>query len=164
MQVFMEETDYKIYRRRLKYHDALNEMMRYHPKYIGNMTSAFLKCQEMEKVKLQFYKAFLHSLQRTLDLTQNPKSVSFRFNNVVFFSLLNSSGILFIFSLAPTYDELRNVIEQIDQEKDLMWWSSKHAIDTSLPQFIVCLLITCCFMFKNLNILPFSGISTISSN
>lgn len=84
MQVFMEETDYKIYRRRLKYYDALNEMMRYHPKYIGNMTSAFLKCQELEKVKLQFYKAFLHSLQRTLDLTQNPKSVSFRFNNVFF--------------------------------------------------------------------------------
>lgn len=76
MQVFMEETDYKIYRRRLKYQDALNEMMRYHPKYIRNMTSAFLKCQELEKVKLQFYKAFLHSLQRTLDLTQNSKSVS----------------------------------------------------------------------------------------
>lgn len=76
MQVFMEETDYKIYRRRLKYQDALNEMMRYHPKYIRNMTSAFLKCQELEKVKLQFYKAFLHSLQHTLDLTQNTKSVS----------------------------------------------------------------------------------------
>ena len=76
MQVFMEEADYKIYRRRLKYQDAVDEMMRYHPTYIRNMTSVFLKCQEMEKVKLQFYTAFLHSLQRTLDLSQNPKYVS----------------------------------------------------------------------------------------
>ncbi|XP_055299804.1 protein kinase C and casein kinase substrate in neurons protein 2-like isoform X2 [Sitodiplosis mosellana] len=111
MQVFMEEADYKIYRRRLKYQDALDELMRYHPKYIRNMTSAFLKCQEMEKVELQFYKALLHSLQRTLDLSQNP-------------------------NLAPIYDELHHVIEQVDYEKDLKMWSTNHAIDTSAPQFI----------------------------
>lgn len=75
MQVYMEEADYKIYGRRLKYIDALDEMMRFYPKYERNMTSAFLKCQEMEKVKLQFYQTFLYSLHRTLDVSQNPKSV-----------------------------------------------------------------------------------------
>lgn len=95
MQVFMEEADYKIYRCRLKYQDAVDEMMRYHPTYIRNMTSAFLKCQEMEKVKLQFYTAFLHSLQQTLDLSQNPKYVSLS-HSFCTLTVLVSSELLFI--------------------------------------------------------------------
>lgn len=137
MQVFMEEADYKIYRRRLKYQDAVNEMLRYHPTYIRNMTSAFLKCQEMEKVKLQFYTAFLHSLQRTLDLSQNPKYVSLSVDSQC--SSQVNCILLFTFSLAPIYDELHHVIEQIDYEKDLKMWSSNYGIVTSAPQFVVCL-------------------------
>lgn len=136
MQVFMEEADYKIYRRRLKYESALDEIMRFHPKYIRNMTSAFLKCQELEKVKLQFYKALLHSLQRTLDLSQHPKSVPLQ-KCVFVCSNLKWPLFLFIFSLAPIYDELYRVIDQLDYEKDLQAWSKNHAIDTSAPQFSV---------------------------
>lgn len=95
MQVYMEEADYKIYRHRLKYQDALDEMIRFQPKYIRNMTSAFLKCQESEKVKLQFYKAFLHSLHRTLNLTQNSKSV-FHMNHSVCFKF--KTDFVFFFS------------------------------------------------------------------
>lgn len=69
----MEDADYKVFKCREKYEDALDEMMKYQPNYLRNMTTAFYKCQQMEKFKLQFYKICLQSLHRSLDVTQNDE-------------------------------------------------------------------------------------------
>lgn len=69
----MEEVDHKIFCCREKYEIALDKLIKHHTKYVRNMTSAFLKCQEMEKVKLQFYTTILKSMHRSLDVTQNTK-------------------------------------------------------------------------------------------
>lgn len=53
-----------------------------------------------------------------------------------------------IFSLSEKLNELHKHIEQVDYEKDLEWWSSNYGIDLRVPQFIVCLLISLCFLFE----------------
>lgn len=90
----MEKSDAKVILCRTKYEDALENLEVYHPRYIADMTSVFLKCQELETVKLQFFKAFLIALHRTLNVTQNPKYVQ------AFYSSKTFSVFFFPFQLS----------------------------------------------------------------
>lgn len=71
----MRKIEMEIIRHREKYQDALENLTAHYSDYIKKMMSAFSKCQEMEKVKLEFLKTFLVSLHARLDVTKDLKYV-----------------------------------------------------------------------------------------
>lgn len=71
----MRKIEKAIIRHREKYQDALENLTAHYSDYIEKMMSAFSKCQEMEKVKLEFLKTFLVSLHATLNVTNDLKYV-----------------------------------------------------------------------------------------
>lgn len=58
---------------REKYEQALQEINKYNPIYVEDMKSVFIKCQEMEETRLQFFKEVLFSLHKNLNISQEPR-------------------------------------------------------------------------------------------
>ncbi len=98
---------------REKYEQALQEINKYNPIYIEDMTSVFIKCQEMEEIRLRFFKNVLFSVHKSLNVSQNP-------------------------SLPQIYEEFYHTINNSDHQKDLKWWSNTHGVNMGMqwPAFV----------------------------
>jgi protein kinase C and casein kinase substrate in neurons protein len=98
---------------REKYEQALSEINKYNPIYIEDMTSVFIKCQEMEETRLRFFKNVLFSVHKSLNVSQDP-------------------------SLPQIYEEFYHTINNSDHLKDLKWWSNTHGVNMGMawPSFI----------------------------
>lgn len=79
MQDRVQKTKDEVQKCREKYEQALQEINKYNPIYMEDMTSVFIKCQEMEEIRLRFFKDVLFSIHKTLNVTQNPKYDPFTF-------------------------------------------------------------------------------------
>lgn len=75
MQDRVQKTKDEVQKSREKYEQALQEINKYNPIYIEDMTSVFIKCQEMEETRLRFFKNVLFSIHKTLNVTQDPRYV-----------------------------------------------------------------------------------------
>lgn len=73
MQDRVQKTKDEVQKCREKYEQALLEINKYNPIYIEDMTSVFIKCQEMEETRLRFFKNVLFSIHKTLNVTQDPR-------------------------------------------------------------------------------------------
>lgn len=77
MQDRVQKTKDEVQKCRDKYEQALQEINKYNPIYMEDMTSVFIKCQELEETRLRFFKNVLFSIHKTLNVTQDPKWVAF---------------------------------------------------------------------------------------
>lgn len=73
MQDRVQKTKDEVQKCREKYEQALQEINKYNPIYMEDMTSVFIKCQELEETRLRFFKNVLFSIHKTLNVTQDPK-------------------------------------------------------------------------------------------
>ncbi|XP_055613300.1 protein kinase C and casein kinase substrate in neurons protein 1 isoform X2 [Uranotaenia lowii] len=90
-----------------KYNAALAEINKYNPIYIEDMTSVFMKCQEMEETRLRFFKNVLFSIHKCLNFSEDP-------------------------SLPQIYKEFHHTINNADHQKDLKWWSNNHGVNMGM--------------------------------
>uniref|UniRef100_A0A0K8TP09 Putative adaptor protein pacsin n=1 Tax=Tabanus bromius TaxID=304241 RepID=A0A0K8TP09_TABBR len=113
MQDRVQKTKDEVQKCREKYELALAEINKYNPIYMEDMTSVFLKCQEMEKTRLLFFKEVLFSIHGCLDITKDP-------------------------SLPQIYEEFYHTITYADHQKDLKWWSNNHGDNMAMnwPSFV----------------------------
>lgn len=72
MQDRVQKTKDEVQKCREKYEQALQEINKYNPIYIEDMTSVFAKCQDLEETRLTFFKKVLFSIHKTLNVTQDP--------------------------------------------------------------------------------------------
>ncbi|XP_058452922.1 protein kinase C and casein kinase substrate in neurons protein 1 isoform X3 [Malaya genurostris] len=98
---------------RERYEGALQEINKYNPIYIEDMTSVFSKCQEMEETRLRFFKNVLFSIHKCLNFSEDP-------------------------SLPQIYKEFHHTINNADHQKDLKWWSNNHGVNMGMswPTFV----------------------------
>lgn len=75
MQDRVQRTKDEVQKCREKYDQALQEINKYNPIYMEDMTSVFIKCQETEETRLRFFKNVLFSIHKTLNITQDPTYV-----------------------------------------------------------------------------------------
>lgn len=96
-----------------RYDAALQEINKYNPIYIEDMTSVFIKCQEMEETRLRFFKNVLFSIHKCLNISEDP-------------------------SLPQIYKEFHHTINNADHQKDLKWWSNNHGVNMGMswPTFV----------------------------
>lgn len=130
-----------------KYKQAQQLINKYKPVYIEDMALAFAKCQEMEEKRLRFFKKVFFSLQKTLNVTQDPKYANpfhIRDAKMHLEEFLSNYKFYFQFiskcSLPQIYEEFYHTIDKvIDHQKDLDWWSKKHGVKMSMnwPSFVV---------------------------
>lgn len=78
MQDRVQKAKDEVSKCREKYEQALQEINKYNPIYIEDMSSVFVKCQEMEETRLRFFKKVLFSIHKTLNVTQDPTYVPFQ--------------------------------------------------------------------------------------
>lgn len=99
---------------RERYEQALQEINKYNPVYIEDMTSVFIKCQEMEETRLRFFKNVLFSIHKCLNISEDP-------------------------SLPQIYKEFHHTVNNADHLKDLKWWSNNHGVNMGMswPTFVV---------------------------
>ncbi|EAT46870.1 AAEL001979-PA [Aedes aegypti] len=99
---------------RERYDQALQEINKYNPVYIEDMTSVFIKCQEMEETRLRFFKNVLFSIHKCLNISEDP-------------------------SLPQIYKEFHHTVNNADHLKDLKWWSNNHGVNMGMswPTFVV---------------------------
>lgn len=76
MQDRVQKTKDEVQKCREKYEQSLQEINKYNPIYMEDMTSVFIKCQELEETRLRFFKNVLFSIHKTLNVTQDPKWVA----------------------------------------------------------------------------------------
>ena len=55
------------------YENALSDINSYNPKYMEDMTDVFERCQRMEAQRLQFFKETLFSVQKCLNISEDPE-------------------------------------------------------------------------------------------
>ncbi|XP_065083614.1 protein kinase C and casein kinase substrate in neurons protein 1 isoform X2 [Ochlerotatus camptorhynchus] len=98
---------------RERYDQALQEINKYNPVYIEDMTSVFIKCQEMEETRLRFFKNVLFSIHKCLNISEDP-------------------------SLPQIYKEFHHTVNNADHQKDLKWWSNNHGVNMGMswPTFV----------------------------
>lgn len=98
---------------RERYEAALQEINKYNPIYIEDMTSVFIKCQEMEETRLRFFKNVLFSIHKCLNISEDP-------------------------SLPQIYKEFHHTVNNADHQKDLKWWSNNHGVNMGMswPTFV----------------------------
>lgn len=96
-----------------KYEQALQEINKYNPVYMEDMTSVFIKCQEMEETRLRFFKKVLFDIHKSLNISKDP-------------------------NLPLIYDEFEHTINNADHLKDLRWWSNNHGVNMAMnwPAFL----------------------------
>lgn len=73
MQDRVSKTKDEVQKSREKYEQSLQEINKYNPIYMEDMTSVFVKCQELEETRLQFFKDILFSIHKSLNVSQDPK-------------------------------------------------------------------------------------------
>lgn len=73
MQDRVQRAKEDVHKCREKYEQALQEINKYNPIYVEDMKSVFIKCQEMEETRLQFFKEVLFSLHKNLNISQEPR-------------------------------------------------------------------------------------------
>lgn len=114
LQDRVQKTKDEVLRLREKYEQALTEINKYNPVYIEDMSSVFIKCQEMEETRLRFFKEVLFSIHKALNVSQNP-------------------------SLPQIYEEFYHTVNNADHQKDLKWWSNNHGVNMAMgwPAFVV---------------------------
>uniref|UniRef100_U5EYM2 Putative adaptor protein pacsin n=1 Tax=Corethrella appendiculata TaxID=1370023 RepID=U5EYM2_9DIPT len=113
MQDRVQKTKDEVQKCREKYEQSLQEINKYNPIYIEDMTSVFIKCQEMEETRLRFFKNVLFSIHKCLNISQEP-------------------------SLPQIYEEFYHTINNADHAKDLKWWSNNYGINMGMawPAFV----------------------------
>lgn len=72
MQDRVQKSKEEVQKAKEKYEIALQEINQYNPKYMEDMTQVYEKCQEMEKVRLQFFKEILFRIQKTVNIDEDP--------------------------------------------------------------------------------------------
>ena len=75
MQDRVQKTKDEVAKCREKYDQSLQEINKYNPIYMEDMTSVFNKCQEMEETRLKFFKGVLFDIHKTLNVSQDPRFV-----------------------------------------------------------------------------------------
>lgn len=73
MQERVQKSKDEVQKCREKYEQALQEINKYNPIYIEEMTSVFAKCQSMEETRLQYFKNILFSIHKCLNISQDPR-------------------------------------------------------------------------------------------
>lgn len=113
MQDRVQKTKDEVQKCREKYEQSLQEINKYNPVYMEDMTSVFIKCQEMEETRLRFFKEVLFKIHKSLNVSQDP-------------------------SLPQIYEELYHTINNSDHQKDLKWWSNNHGVNMAMnwPSFV----------------------------
>lgn len=76
MQDRVQKTKDEVQKCREKYEQSLQEINKYNPIYMEDMTSVFYKCQELEETRLRFFKNVLFSIHKTLNISQDPTWVT----------------------------------------------------------------------------------------
>jgi hypothetical protein len=91
---------------------SLDELNKYNPKYMEDMTVVFERAQDMERTRLQFFKEVLSNLHSCLDISADPK-------------------------LKQIYDDYAQTVRQADSSQDLKWWSQHHgpSMPMNWPEF-----------------------------
>lgn len=69
----MQRTKEDVQKSKEKYELALQELQKYNPIYIEDMKSVFIKCQEMEETRLNFFKEVLFSVHKCVNISQEPR-------------------------------------------------------------------------------------------
>ncbi|KAL0273138.1 UNVERIFIED_CONTAM: hypothetical protein PYX00_005882 [Menopon gallinae] len=112
MQDRVQKSKEEVQKGKEKYEAALAELTSYNPKYMEEMTTVFVKCQEMEAERLKFFKEVLFGVQRGLNVSEDPE-------------------------LPQIYQEFNHTINNADHKKDLRWWSNNHGVNMAMnwPQF-----------------------------
>lgn len=70
MQDRVQKSKEEVQKGKEKYEAALAELNSYNPKYIEEMTTVFVKCQDMEAERLKFFKEVLFAVQRGLNISE----------------------------------------------------------------------------------------------
>ena len=73
MQDRVQKTKDEVQKCREKYENALSEINKYNPVYMEDMTSVFVKCQDIEQTRLTFFKEILFAIHACLDITKDPR-------------------------------------------------------------------------------------------
>lgn len=142
MQDRVQKTKDEVQKSAEKYEQSLQEINKYNPVYMEDMTSVFIKCQEMEETRLRFFKTVLFAIHSSLNFSKDP-------------------------NLPQIYEEFYHTINNADHQKDLKWWSNNHGVNMAMnwPAFVVSrigrMCFVCCYM---LHIWMFLNILTMFSN
>lgn len=125
MQERVQRSKDEVQKGREKYEQSLQEINKYNPVYIEDMTNVFLKCQSMEETRLKYFKNVLFSIHKSLNISQDP-------------------------SLPQIYEEFYHTINNADYAKDLKWWSNNHGVNMAMnwPSFVVSLVFIFIFFFS----------------
>jgi len=99
-------------RTRDAYKADLQDLNRYNPQYVENMTEVFERCQMSEAQRLQKFKETLFSLQKVLNVAEYE-------------------------DLPQIYEEFYHTVNNADHDKDLRLWSNTHGVNMAMnwPQF-----------------------------
>jgi len=102
----------QVSRCRDSYETALQDLNQYNAKYMEDMTDVFERCQRMEAQRLQRFKEILFSVQKCLNISEDPV-------------------------LPQIYEEFYHTVNNADHEKDLRLWSNTHGVNMAMnwPQF-----------------------------
>lgn len=74
----VQKTKDQVQKCREKYEQAISEITKYNSVYIEDMTSVYEKCQNMERVRLTFFKEVLFNIHACLDLTKVQRYIIYR--------------------------------------------------------------------------------------
>lgn len=73
MQDRVQKSKEEVQKGKEKYEAALSELNSYNPKYMEEMTTVFVKCQEMEAERLKFFKEVLFGVQKGLNISEDAE-------------------------------------------------------------------------------------------
>lgn len=133
MQDRVQKTKDEVQKCREKYEQALQEINKYNPIYIEDMSSVFVKCQEMEETRLRFFKKVLFSIHKTLNVAQDPRYAA----TMTSISRLQLAPILMDFCLVSAYHKsMRNFITQSTMPIIKRIWSGGRTIMVSTWQWL----------------------------
>lgn len=112
LQDRVSKTKDQVNKNRENYDSCLLDINNYNAKYMEDMTDVFERCQRMEAQRLQCFKDILFSVQKCLNIAEDP-------------------------SLPRIYEEFYHTVNNSDHEKDLRWWSNTHGVNMAMnwPQF-----------------------------
>ena len=68
----MSKSKDQVSRCRDSYETALQDLNQYNAKYMEDMTDVFERCQRMEAQRLQRFKEILFSVQKCLNVSEDP--------------------------------------------------------------------------------------------
>ncbi|XP_067654884.1 protein kinase C and casein kinase substrate in neurons protein 2-like isoform X1 [Haliotis asinina] len=90
-----------------KYQASLNDLNSYNAKYMEDMTEVYEKCQNFERMRIEFLKKTMFQMHSCLDLSVDPR-------------------------YAKLYTDLHSTIGNTDPDMDLKWWSTNNGVDMAM--------------------------------